>query len=311
MIRASAFTLAAVLAACGQSGQVYRSDKLGFTITHPRGADVQHETPRHVKFTVLGPDNQAATEITDGFTLTVQREADVPAQASLGAYANAVLRRSRAGDGQIVDEPKRIGIADYKAVRYRHRTALGNTVTSYLFAPETGGHYRITVAISGGGYRSQVQDMLDSLRFEPAAGAPADEVRVALLENPAKGTEPDAGCDALVYEPFQPGEKGKPLATALHTLFGLTSEQIRGHRHFLARTTDTLRLERVVREGSTARVYLSGELSGLRGTCDGPRAAIQIRHTALQVDGIERVELYLNDGKTDLRPDARGRNGVS
>lgn len=137
----------------------------------------------------------------------------------------------------------------------------------------------------------------------------ATEVRLALLDTPAEGEAPDAGCDAVAYERFQVPGNTPPLDAALETLFALDTERVRGYRNFLSRTTDSLRLVRTERARGTARIHLAGRLSGLRGVCDDPRAAIQIRYTALQVDGIERVELYLEGEPTDLRPDARGDAG--
>ncbi|MES1944769.1 hypothetical protein PC39_11657 [Salinisphaera sp. PC39] len=131
-------------------------------------------------------------------------------------------------------------------------------------------------------------------------------VELAFLETPVADAEPDAGCDTVVYETFRVPAGEPPVTAALERLFALRAERVRGHRHFLARTRDTLRLARVDHEGNAVHVYLTGTLTGLRGTCDDPRAAIQIRHTARRVSGIETVHLHLDGRRTDLRPDARG-----
>lgn len=137
---------------------------------------------------------------------------------------------------------------------------------------------------------------------------PADTrvVELAFLETPVADTEPDAGCDAVVYEAFRVPAGEPPATAALERLFALRSERVRGHRHFLARTRNTLRLARVDYVGDTVHVHLTGTLTGLRGTCDDPRAAIQIRHTARRVPGVETVHLYFDGRRTDSRPDARG-----
>ena len=76
-----------------------------------------------------------------------------------------------------------------------------------------------------------------------------------------------------------------------------------GYTNFIARTNDTLSFERAeVDEDGTAHIYLTGELSGLAGVCDDPRAAIQIEETALQFATVAEVQLYLNDEPTDLIP---------
>lgn len=303
-ILALAAAAASALAACGHSGPRYSSDALGFAINHPAGTEIRVETDQRVKFVVPG---DAATPDASGFTLTVLRAAGVPVRASLGAYADAVMRRSHARGMQILSGPTRIQLGDYHAVRYRGRSESGKLVVRYLLAPQIGRFYSITVQAARDGQTARAADMLASLTFSPAAETA--EVQVALLETPA--AEPEAGCDTVVFETFEPPSPGQPLAMALEALFALHSNKVRGHRNFIARTKPTLRLGRVVRDGHTARIDLVGELTGLRGVCDNPRAAIQIRQTALQVDGIQRVELFLNGQPTDLRPNARGRRAAA
>lgn len=89
-------------------------------------------------------------------------------------------------------------------------------------------------------------------------------------------------------------------------LFALDDTDVEGWQNFIARTNRTLTFRRARVEEGTAHIYLEGELSGLGGVCDNPRAAIQIEETALQFDTVEEVQLYLNGEPTDLRPDMRG-----
>lgn len=297
-------TTALLLAACGQSWPRYTNEALGFSISHPAGTEIRVEGEHSVRFRVPAPDAET-TPGANGFTLTVRRATGVPIRASLGAYASAMARRSRARGKLVVSGPTRIKIGGHPAARYRYRTRLGDVATRYLFVPQTGRFYNITVVSRSKGQPARAKDMIASLRF--SSDSKAAKVQVALLETPAPGAEPEAGCDMVVFETFTPPKPGKPLTMALEALFALHANKVRDHRNFIARTKRTLRLDHVVRAGHTARIYLMGKLSGLRGACDNPRAAIQIRQTALQVEGIKRVEIFLNGHPTDLQPNARGQ----
>lgn len=292
-----------LLAGCGQTGPRYTDATLGVSINHPASAKIHSSKKRRVQFVVPAADGK----IDGGFTLTIKRMGDVPVIATLGAYANAILRRAKARGIQVVGGLMRVSIGDNQAARFRYRTAAGHMVTAYLFAPRRGAYYRVTVTTRGSNNQARALDMLKTLSFSPPAGWTPPKVQVALLETPADGTRAEFGCDTIVFERFQPPVRNKPLTMALETLFSLYKKKVRGHRNFIARTRETLRFDHAVRNGHTARIYLVGKLSGLRGVCDNPRAAIQIRQTALQVPGIKHVQLFLNDKKTDLRPDARGR----
>jgi hypothetical protein len=72
--------------------------------------------------------------------------------------------------------------------------------------------------------------------------------------------------------------------------------------NFIARTKKTLKYDRVMLANGTAHIFLTGELSGLAGVCDDPRAAIQIEETALQFPSVKKVQLYLNGNPTTLIP---------
>ena len=99
-----------------------------------------------------------------------------------------------------------------------------------------------------------------------------------------------------------------PLTAAMNELFSLNQDRITDGDwfHFIARTNDTLTFDRAVVDEGTAYIYLEGELSGLAGVCDNPRARIQIEETALQFSTVDTVVLYLNGEETTLTPDGRG-----
>lgn len=131
-------------------------------------------------------------------------------------------------------------------------------------------------------------------------------ISIALLD-PAKerGTK-ERGCDNVVLVSRQIPSTTAPLTAAMKELFAGTQPQVDGLYNFIANTRSTLLFDRAEVSDGTAKIYLTGRLSGLAGVCDNPRAAIQIEETALQFPTVEKVEIYLNGTKTNLTPDERG-----
>ena len=138
----------------------YRNPALGFSIDRPRGARVSRDSADSVSFAVLGPANQAASEISDGFTLTVVRDTRIDAD-TLAEYAEAVRP-----DG--APSAQRLTVGDQPALRYESQSELGDTVSHWLFMPASGGLYHVSATVSGPtrDYPSQIRDMLASLRFD-------------------------------------------------------------------------------------------------------------------------------------------------
>lgn len=146
---------------------------------------------------------------------------------------------------------------------------------------------------------------------DESASAP---VKVALLDYPESGgtyeRESDGkkrGCDRVVLVDRDVPRTEAPLAAALEELFALEQFNVGGWQNFIAKTNGTLSFDRATVEDGTASVYLTGELSGLAGVCDNPRAKIQIEETALQFPAVDSVAIYLNGQETDLQPNGRGR----
>ncbi|MFP4229187.1 MAG: hypothetical protein ACLFTE_10215 [Salinivenus sp.] len=131
---------------------------------------------------------------------------------------------------------------------------------------------------------------------------------LAMLADP-KG-QPVDGCDDVVFVPHDvpvPGStRTDRLTAALDTLFRIDRDSVGGARHFLPRTNPTLTFDRATIEGDTARVFLNGQLTGLRGVCDNPRARIQIQWTARRVTEVDTVEIFRNGRPTRLQPTGRG-----
>ncbi|MES1929353.1 hypothetical protein SADO_08852 [Salinisphaera dokdonensis CL-ES53] len=139
----------------------YRNPELGFSIEKPKGARVSRDGADSVSFAVLGPKNEAASEISDGFTLTVIRDPQAEA-ATLAEYAEATRP-----DGAPSAERLRVG--GQETLRYESQSEMGGSVTHWLFMPDRGGHYHVSATVSGPtrDYPAQIEAMLSSLRFSP------------------------------------------------------------------------------------------------------------------------------------------------
>ncbi|HET8581442.1 MAG TPA: GerMN domain-containing protein [Candidatus Paceibacterota bacterium] len=132
------------------------------------------------------------------------------------------------------------------------------------------------------------------------------QVQLALLDTADTTSGPAQGCDRVVMVTRSIPATQAPLTAALRTLFSLSTTTVEGWYNFIAKTNGTLAFDHAAVASGTARIYLTGSLSGLAGVCDDPRAAIQIEQTALQFPTVDRVQLYLNGQPTTLIPSERG-----
>lgn len=131
---------------------------------------------------------------------------------------------------------------------------------------------------------------------------------LAMLADP--DGRPMDGCDDVVFVthdvPVSNSARPERLTAALDTLFRIDRDSVGGARHFLARTNHTLTFDRATLTDDTARVFLRGRLTGLRGVCDHPRARIQIQWTARRVAEVDTVEIFRDGRPTRLQPTGRG-----
>lgn len=287
------------------SWETYESDVFGFSIDYPPEASVQREAERYIKFTYLGGP-QATGEVTDGFTLTVGTHD--AAGAALEAFAQSFYdEQLRAGSS--VTPPERTEW--YGGAAYRYQVETLGVVTTYVVAGSGGGRmHTISYHIADPrdeGYRQLVESMLASFQTisAPESGADTDVVSIAVLDIADEGAGERHGCDFVAYVERSIAPTTTPLAAALRELFALSTTDVGGYYHFIARTNDTLSFERAEVRDGTAHIYLRGELSGLAGVCDDPRARIQIEQTALQFATVDEVVLYLNGNPTELVPSQR------
>lgn len=288
--------------------EMYVDEQLNFSIAHPPEATVSEETEGRVQFTFLGPDNVMGSEITDGFTLTVASE-NYSQAASFQAYVEQQYDETLQNIGEGVEEPFATTFHDRAAYRYVVDTGFGPTTHLYV-AHNVGTTLHLSWNVddpNSEGYLDTVDTMLRSLNLQASSSGVAlfDRVNIALLNTEPEG-EPERGCDDVVLVERQVTQTTQPLNAALTELFRIDQENVNGLYHFIARTNDTLTFERATVENGTANIYLTGELSGLQGVCDNPRAKIQIEETALQYSTVNNVQIFLNDEETELQPSEQG-----
>jgi spore germination protein GerM len=141
-----------------------------------------------------------------------------------------------------------------------------------------------------------------------ATGTPAStsRVKIALLDPDHKQGTKERGCDTVVMVDRTIPATSAPLTAALKQLFSEKELWINGLYNFISKTRDTLLFDRATVENGVAKIYLTGDLGGLSGVCDDPRAAAQIEETALQFPTVQKVELYLNGERVSLVPSQKG-----
>lgn len=293
-----------------ENWQTYQNARFDFSVAHPPEASVRSEGPsqRHIKFTFLGPEN-ATGEITDGFTFTVSTYENVT--STLQSFAKQQANSNPVADS--VSEVKQVSIGNKAG--YRYSTQSLGTIQHFVFGHSNNRAITASYNVSdpnNQGYERMVRTMLDSLQLtaidggDEAGSGVVNEIQLALLDTDLQNNEePEQGCDrvAMVTRDIEPTQA--PLTTALESLFSLERTNVQGFHNFIAKTSDTLSFDHARVQNGVAHVYLNGELSGVAGVCDNPRARIQIESTALQFPSVESVQIYVNDEPTDLQPSGR------
>lgn len=299
-------------------------NRRGYRLKYPRRLQVDQHRLRHTRFIYAGPKNEPPA-LTDGFSLHVGLKGISP-DSTLREHARIRSQRSRRAGGKRLSSVRDTTVGRHEALFWTEKTAMGPVAHHLAVAlgPETIASISYsTVGTRREAYRQTVRRILSTLRF-PSRTAPPSRVGVplAMLSDPGRPSRngpsqndrsenrsPERGCDEVGFVRHRLPLSADPLAAALDTLFSIDRDSVGDHRHFLARTNETLSVRHVSRHDSVARVRLEGHLSGLRGTCDHPRARIQIEETARRVAAVDSVALYLNGNPTDLQPDGRGADG--
>lgn len=154
-------------------------------------------------------------------------------------------------------------------------------------------------------YNQVVSRMLNSLMFSDgdiAIDSGVDpimysQVSIALL-NPVT-TGATKGCDQVVFIQRDILATNDPLNSAMKLLFAIKNTEFTEGNNFIPNTANTLRFDRAVVAGDVAHIFLEGSVSGRVTTCDDDRAQTQIVETALQIEGVESVQLYNFNNPTE------------
>lgn len=283
----------------------------GFLLRYPRPLQVDQHRLRHTRFIYAGPNNEPPA-LTDGFSVHIGLERTSP-DTTLREHARDQIQDNRRVGGKRVSSFRDTTIGSHKGLFWKEKTAMG-LVASRLavgLGPETLASISYTtVGTRRKAYTRHVRRMLSTLRFPTRPDPPSHiNVPLAMLSGPdGASREGTVKSRSSPNSPFS-GEdlkRGCDEVIFAYRQIPLTADSVGGHRHFLARTNETLSLRGAFREGSTLEVRLEGRLSGLRGMCDHPRARIQIVETARRVGAVDSVALYLNGTPTDLQPGGRG-----
>ncbi len=288
-----------------QSYQAETTNDTTMRLRYPTEVSVTEVQDDIYEIKYIGPNSEEATEITDGYyaSFTINQS------ANLETYADEQGPTSRVQSLQF---------NGHEAVTYTTSSELGgDDITHITYQPFPDSNLTVDVAYSTYGanseqYENELMAVLNTLSFERDEETIATKtIEIAVLN--LDGQESDSGgeirgCDRVIMvEEIIPATT-QPLNAAIRTLFTYESTDVMGWYNFIAETNDTLSFDRAtLNDQGIASIYLEGELTGLTGVCDNPRAKIQIEETALQFDTVSGVELYLNGVRTELQPDLSGQ----
>lgn len=148
-----------------ENWQTYANSNFDFTFLYPAGAAESVEAGR-AKITVLGADNTANSEVTDGFTFLVRTE-DVPEDSSLSEFANQLYSEEILGL-ESVQEPTERMVSGRLMYEFQVETDLGTTATHVIFESEDNRVFVATYTISDMGensYQETIDIMLSSVEL--------------------------------------------------------------------------------------------------------------------------------------------------
>lgn len=146
--------------------QAYASSDFDFTFLYPAGATNGVEAGR-AKITVLGADNTANSEITDGFTFFVKTE-EVPEDTSLSEFAME-LYNAEPERLERIEEPTERMVNGRLIYEFQVETELGKVATHAVFEAEDNRVFVVTYTISGAdtqSYQETIDIMLSSVEVE-------------------------------------------------------------------------------------------------------------------------------------------------
>ena len=145
--------------------QTYANSDFGFTFLYPMGATESVEAGR-AKITVLGADNTANSEITDGFTFLVRIE-DVPEDTFLSEFAMELYNAEPERLDRVAEPVERM-VNGRLMYEFKIETELGTIATHAVFEAEDNRVFVVTYTISGAdesSYQETIDIMLSSIEL--------------------------------------------------------------------------------------------------------------------------------------------------
>ncbi len=260
------------------------------------------------RFAIEHPEKVRAKKISDGvkFNYSSKKTGEFDINITVTDSTVDETTLSQAG----IEDVEKIIFAGKDAYNYVNED--GYLVLAIVLDDKTSAE--VTYKVSGTTEVEQaVGEMLSSLIFGSSteivesAEESVSTVAIALLK-PATGT-PTNGCDDVVLVDRSILPTTDSLSAAISLLFSLDTLEFPEGSNFIPKTTDTLKFSNATLVGNQANIYLTGQLSGIAGVCDNPRAQIQIEETAKQINGVESVQLYLNGQAVDNLYEAEGARG--
>lgn len=239
--------------------QTYTDYSLGFRIDYPETMTVEelsNETiGAHVQFMVTGEDQEPATEITDGASLTIDH-VTLETDQTLSAYVDAQIEDTEA-IGEITMEKEAYTLAGKEGFRFAANT-LGEITHIYL-PTEDGEALAISYNVADpneNGYQDWIDQMLDSLEIIAwnVETFGATELTIAYPNNPVFDVETDADSVAITHAvPYEHADVCDAVGTGA-TLAELTDfdVQVTAHEQDLAATVEALEPEGFVDDHMTA-----------------------------------------------------------
>ncbi len=132
------------------------------------------------------------------------------------------------------------------------------------------------------------------------------KVKIVLLREPEEGDKLKdiRGCDSLFIKEIDVNRNINKLNSTLIELFNTNKtyiNDITGHNVFdFISTQRDLKYRNVIVKNNDVKVYLTGKIGPLGGSCDNVRIKTQIEETIRQFPGIDSIQIYLNDELNDF-----------
>ena len=153
----------------GNSWQTYENESYPFTFSYPEEASVGVEADR-VVVTYIGPDSTPNSEISDGFTFTVETQ-DKDSSEMLQEFAEDIFTE-RSESLQVVASTSATTVGSANGYEFQVESELGTTVTYVVFQASDQQAFIVSYSVADParrGYDGIIDQMLNSLQYDEAS----------------------------------------------------------------------------------------------------------------------------------------------